>query len=82
VIGLKRVLCAKKHKPASIRCRNQGREEVCKMIRRLCCLLLLALCLTSLTACVVEPAPGYGRPGAVWIPGHYNGWHWEHGHWA
>jgi len=52
------------------------------MFRKIGCLLMLAVCLVSLSACVVEPAPGYGRPGAVWVPGHYNGWHWVPGHWA
>ena len=53
-------------------------------MRQIGCLLILALCLMSLSACVVEPAPGpyYGRAGAVWVPGHYNGWHWVPGHWA
>jgi hypothetical protein len=50
------------------------------MIRRVGCLLMLALCLVSLSACVVEPAPVYGRGG--WVPGHYHGWHWIPGHWA
>ena len=52
------------------------------MIKRIACLLMLALCLASLTACVVEPAPVYGRAGGVWVPGHYNGWRWVPGHWA
>lgn len=54
-------------------------------MRRIGCLLMLALCLTSLSACVVAPAPEpgyYGRAGAVWVPGHYNGWRWVPGHWA
>jgi hypothetical protein len=51
------------------------------MIKRIGCLLMLALCLTSLTACVIAPAP-YGRVGGAWVPGHYNGWHWVPGHWA
>ena len=50
------------------------------MFCRLGCLLMLALCLASLSACVIAPAPGYGR--AAWVPGHYNGWHWVPGHWA
>jgi hypothetical protein len=51
------------------------------MIKRIGCLLMLALCLTSLTACVIVPAP-YGRFGGAWVPGHYNGWHSVPGHWA
>jgi hypothetical protein len=57
------------------------REEGPSMIKRIGCLLMLALCLTSLTACVIAPAP-YGRVGGAWVPGHYNGWHWVPGHWA
>jgi hypothetical protein len=33
------------------------------MIRRVGCLLMLAVCLISLSACVVAPAPVYGRGG-------------------
>jgi len=50
------------------------------MIRRIICLLMLALCLTSLSACVVAPGPVYGR--GAWVPAHYNGWRWVPGHWA
>jgi hypothetical protein len=50
------------------------------MIRRVGCLLMLAVCLISLSACVVAPAPVYGRGG--WVPAHYNGWRWVPGHWA
>jgi hypothetical protein len=43
--------------------------------------LLLAACLTTLGGCIVEtPAPRL-RAEAAWVPGHYNGWHWEPGHW-
>ena len=53
------------------------------MIRRVAALLMLGLCLVSLSACVIAPAPGYyGRPGVVWVPGHWNGWRWVPGHWA
>ncbi len=52
------------------------------MIRRLASLSMLALCLCSLSACVVAPVgPGYAYHGA-WIPAHYNGWRWVPGHWA
>lgn len=53
-------------------------------MRRIGCLLMLALCLMSLSACAVDsgPAPYYGGAGAVWVPGHYNSWHWVPGHWA
>jgi len=51
------------------------------VIRRIGALLMLALCLVSLSACVVAPAPGYYGRGA-WVPGHYNGWRWVPGHWA
>lgn len=49
------------------------------VMRRIRCLLMLALCLTSLSACVIAPAPVYGRG---WVAGHYHGWHWVPGHWA
>lgn len=49
------------------------------MIRRIACLLILALCLTSLTAWADDPAPKFGN---AWIPGHYNSLHWVPGHWA
>ena len=52
------------------------------MVRRIATLLMLTLCLVSLSACVVAPAPGYGRPGVVWVPAHWNGWRWVPGHWA
>jgi hypothetical protein len=52
------------------------------MVRRIGSLLVLGLCLVSLSACVVEPAPGVYREHAFWVPGHYNGWHWIPGHWA
>jgi hypothetical protein len=52
------------------------------MIKRIACLLMLTLCVTSLSACVIAPAPYYGRVGGPWIPGHYNGWRWVPGHWA
>ena len=53
------------------------------MIKRIGCLLMLALCVASLSACVVAPGPGYyGRAGGGWVPGHYNGWRWVPGHWA
>jgi hypothetical protein len=51
------------------------------MFRRLASLLILLLCVVSLSACVVVPA-GPGPHGAAWIPGHYNGWRWVPGHWA
>ena len=51
------------------------------MIRRLASLSMLALCLVSLSACVVAPVgPGYYR--GAWVPAHYNGWRWMPGHWA
>jgi hypothetical protein len=50
------------------------------MVRHIGSLLILALCLASLSACVVEPAPVYGH--AHWVPAHYAGWHWVPGHWA
>jgi hypothetical protein len=52
------------------------------MLRRSRALLLLALCLVSLSACVVAPVPVYGRGGGVWVPAHFNGWRWVPGHWA
>ncbi|HEX4173987.1 MAG TPA: hypothetical protein VHY82_16075 [Acetobacteraceae bacterium] len=52
------------------------------MLRRTGALLLMALCLISLSACVIAPAPAYGRAGGVWVPPHYNGWRWVPGHWA
>jgi len=52
------------------------------MIRRAGALLMLALCLTPLSACVVAPGPVYGRAGGVWVPAHFNGWRWVPGHWA
>jgi hypothetical protein len=45
----------------------------------LCFLMVLSICLLSLSACVVVPAPAYGR---AWVPAYYNGWHWVPGHWA
>ena len=60
---------------------NRGTfKEDLVMIRRIGCLLMLLLCVFSLSACVVAPAPVYGRGG--WVPGHYNGWRWVPGHWA
>ena len=51
------------------------------MVRRIASLSILAVCLMSLSACVVAPAgPGYYR--GAWIPAHYNGWRWVPGHWA
>lgn len=48
-------------------------------IRRLMLVLALAGCTIPLAACVVVPErPG---PRAVWVPGHYDGWHWVRGHW-
>jgi WXXGXW repeat (2 copies) len=52
------------------------------VVRRIAALLMLALCLASLQACVIAPGPVYGRPGVVWVPGHWNGWRWVPGHWA
>jgi hypothetical protein len=52
------------------------------MVKPVICLLMLGLCVMSLTACVAEPAPAYSRPGAVWVPGHDSGWRWVPGHWA
>ena len=52
------------------------------MLKRLICLLMLGVSAISLTACVIDTPPPYSRPGAVWIPGHSNGWHWVPGHWA
>jgi hypothetical protein len=53
------------------------------MIRRFASLSILALCLFSLGACVVEPVgPGPGYYRSVWVPAHYNGWRWVPGHWA
>ena len=52
------------------------------MFRRPASLLMLLFCLFSLGACIVEPAGPYGRPGAVWVPGHWNRLHWVPGHWA
>jgi hypothetical protein len=52
------------------------------MIRRIGSLLMLVLCLASLSGCVIAPAPVYGRPGRAWVPAHYNGWRWVPGHWA
>ena len=50
------------------------------MIRQLASLSILALCLFSLSACIVAPVgPG---PHGPWVPGHYNGWRWVPGHWA
>ena len=37
-------------------------------------IILAAALLTAtfaLSACVVAPAPGYGRPGCFWVAGHY-----------
>ena len=51
-------------------------------MERLRMLLVLLLCATALTGCVVEPGP-YRAYGAYWVPGHYGpygGWH--PGHWA
>ena len=52
------------------------------MFVRIACLMMLALCVVSLAACAVESEPAYARPGAVWIPGHDNGWYWVPGHWT
>ena len=52
------------------------------MIGRLGPSLLLAVCAIALSACVIAPGPVYGRAGGVWVPAHYNGWHWVPGHWA
>jgi len=38
------------------------------MIRRIGSLLMLVLCLASLSGCVIAPAPVYGRPGGAWVP--------------
>ncbi len=45
--------------------------------------LALLFALAGMTsACVVAPAPYYGAPRGVWVPGHYNAWgHWVPGHW-
>ncbi len=51
------------------------------MAKRIACLLMLTLCVTSLSACVIAPVP-YGRVGGGWVPAHYNGWRWVPGHWA
>jgi len=50
-------------------------------MRRLLAAILVLAMAGSLAACVVVPA---GPPvrGAVWVPGHYQGWHWVPGHWA
>ncbi len=46
------------------------------MIKRIGGMLMLALCIASLSACVVVPGPGYyGHAGGGWVPAHYNGWH-------
>ena len=52
------------------------------MIKRIIVLLMLVLCVTSLTGCVIAPVPVYGRAGGGWVPAHYNGWRWVPGHWA
>jgi len=52
------------------------------MIRRLLCLLMLTLCLATLAACATEVATAFPGPGAVWVPGHDEGWRWVPGHWA
>ena len=52
------------------------------MLRRVIAVTLLGLSPISLSACVVAPAPVYGRGGGVWVPAHYNGWRWVPGHWA
>jgi len=52
------------------------------MVRRIASMLMLALCVVSLSACVVVPAGPGPRSGGVWVPGHYDGWHWVRGHWA
>jgi hypothetical protein len=57
-------------------------KELLAMIRRIGSLLMLVLCLTSLSGCVIAPVPVYGRPGGAWVPAHYNGWRWVPGHWA
>jgi hypothetical protein len=49
------------------------------MIRHLGWFVMLAVCLLSLSSCVIVPAPVYGR---TWVPAHYNGWHWVPGHWV
>ena len=48
-------------------------------MRRLLAAILVLAMAGSLAACVVVPA---GPPvrGAVWVPGHYQGWHWVPGH--
>jgi hypothetical protein len=51
------------------------------MLKRCFCVLLLASLALPLARCVVY-APPPGRPAAVWVPGHYNGWRWVPGHWA
>jgi hypothetical protein len=51
------------------------------MLKRLLAALLLFCFVVPLAGCVVY-APPPGRPGAVWVRGHYNGWHWVPGHWA
>jgi len=51
------------------------------MRRFLVLLVLLSAVAGTVSACVVEPVPP-GRPGAVWVRGHYNYGRWVPGHWA
>jgi hypothetical protein len=51
-------------------------------MRRILLLLLLLATVVPLTACVVEEVRPPGRPGAVWVPGHYYYGRWIAGHWA
>ena len=53
-----------------------------QVIKRILCLLMLTLCLTSLAACAIDHEPEFAAPGAVWVPGHDQGWRWVPGHWA
>ena len=52
------------------------------MLKRVACVLLVLSFAAPLAGCIVYGPPPPGRPGAVWVPGHYNGWHWVGGHWA
>jgi hypothetical protein len=58
---------------------GSGERTGIVMIRHLGWFVMLAVCLLSLSACVIVPAPVYGR---TWVPAHYNGWHWVPGHWV
>jgi len=51
------------------------------MLNRVLCVLVVLSFAAPLVGCVVY-APPPGRPGAVWVRGHYNGWRWVPGHWA